>query len=294
MRPLRFLSAVALALLAGCPADDDDSSHTIEPPEGCTLPAMENVNFEFTIHWEQEDYSQEGLLDLMAEIDLPVFSFQFLPAKVTELGPAADLDGWMAITLTDNTPPPKGGEPPEDPNYVRIVYQLPLGYELPAVIDQEMATWVILDITRGDLISAFSLWEQVGEEFFLSFLAEPSDAGMAFAPGPDHPLFERIDTRDRQCPSLGLFPCAKPYNLSVEFEVLAEPPPEGQDPAPGEVFELWPTQHRDFVLAGMELRVVNVWSFAWREIDPDCTNPYDYTRDRLSYFVTRTASSPAE
>jgi hypothetical protein len=66
---------------------------------------------------------------------------------------------------------------------------------------------------------------------------------------------------------------------------------------PGESFELWPTEHRDFLLgpAQIEMRVVNVWSYAWREIDPDCAGTgYDYDAERFSYFVTRAAFSPPD
>jgi hypothetical protein len=285
-------AALALTLLPACPpGDDDDSDRVIEPAEGCSYPALENVSYEFLIHWYEEDYPQDRLIELIGD---GAFSFQFLPAVVTELGPAPDRPGMMAITLTDATEPPEGEDPPEDPNYVRIIYQLPLGYELPAAQGDRMAAWVILDMTGGELINSFSLWEEVEEGVFtMSFLAEPSDAGMAFAPGPNHPVFERVAPRDRQCPNLTAFPCASPYNLSLQFEVRPAVDDEGNE-TPGDAFELWPTEHRDFVFQELELRVVNVWSFAWREVNDDCTNPYDYSRERLSYFVTRTSHAPPE
>ena len=293
---LRFLLVLAAvlssSLLSACPSDDDDSDRVIEPAEGCSYPALENVSYQFLIHWFEEDYPQDQLIELVGD---GLFSFQFLPAVVTELGPAPDVPGSMAITLTDATEPPPGEDPPEDPNYVRIVYQLPLGYELPATLGDRMAAWVILDLTSGELINSFSLWEELEDQSFaLSFLAEPSDAGMAFAPGPNHPVFKRVATRDRQCPNLTGYPCASPYNLSLDFEVNPTQDEEGNE-TPGESFELWPTEHHDIVLADLELRVVNVWSFAWREIDEDCLEGYyDYSRERLSYFVTRTSHAPPQ
>ena len=290
-RPI-LVATLALALLPACPGgDDDDTDRVIEPAAGCSNTALTNVNYEFLIHWAEEDYPQDELIDLIGGGS---FSFQFLPAVVTEFGPDPERPEMQAITLTDASEPPEGEEPPDAPNYVRIVYELPLGYELPTKIDDRMAVWVILDMSTGELINSFSLWEELEDgSFKLSFLAEPSDAGMAFTPGPYHPVFARIETRDRQCPNSWGTECASSYNLAVQFEVLTLVDDEGNE-TPGDAFELWPTEHRDFILADLELRVINVWSYAWREVSANCTNPYDYSRDRMSYFVTRTTHSPLE
>jgi hypothetical protein len=283
------------AMLVGCPpTDDDDSSRTIPPPAGCSFPALANTRFSFNIHFDGEDYPTKRLLDLMAKFEVPVFSFTFVPGIVTELGPDEET-GLLAVTLTDSTPPPDGEPPPEDPNSIRIVYELPLGYDLPVEIGQRVAAITVLDISSGDLVAAFGLWEELEDATFeLLFLAEPSDLGLAFTPGDSHPLFASVETRDRACPNLYTLPtgCASAYNLSLQLEVLPDTPEEGEEEVPGDSFELWPTEHRDFVRNGIELRVVNVWSFTFREIDPECNNPYDFTAQRASFFVTRTANAP--
>jgi hypothetical protein len=208
----------------------------------------------------------------------------------------------MAITLTD-TPPGDDDDSAgddddsagDDPNWVRIVYSLPLGYELPATLGEVLGVHTIIDYTSGELISGFSLWELVDGAGVLLFLAEPSDIGLAYAPGEFHPAFSSVTVRDRACPNLAALQCASPYNLSVEFESVVpgddddsaavEPPPEPEH------FELWPTEHRDFHVGDLELRVVNVWSYAYREINPECTG-YDWTADRMSYFVIRREFAP--
>jgi hypothetical protein len=104
-----------------------------------------------------------------------------------------------------------------------------------------------------------------------------------------------VTVRDRACPNLAALQCANPYNLSVEFETnvpgddddsaASKPPPEPEH------FELWPTEHRDFSVGDLGLRVVNVWSYAYREINPECTG-YDWSADRMSYFVIRSEFAP--
>ncbi|MEE2827898.1 MAG: hypothetical protein VX498_01815 [Myxococcota bacterium] len=270
-----FLLLPLLALL-GCPTDPgDDDDQTIEAPAGCALPALSNVSFSFLIHYEGEDYAQADLLTLMEDFGATNFSFAFAPAVVTELGEDPDSNR-LAITLTDNTPPPEGEPPPEDPNYVRIVYELPLGYSLPVHLGQEMGSITGLDTSTGNLIAAFGLWEmledEAGEPYFeLLFLAEPSDLGNFWTPGPFHPVFAEVGLRDRACPNLNALQCASTYNLSMEFTTLDELDEDGNVIAAGEDFELWPTEHADFSFMGLELRVVNVWSFTHREINPDCT-----------------------
>lgn len=292
MKPWTSPLFFALLLLVACHTnDDDDSARTIPPPEGCEFPALANTSFSFNIHYFEVDYPQHELVALMNEIGLDVFSFQFAPATVTELGPDPDSNG-LAITLTDSTPPPEGEDPPEDPNWVRIVYELPLGYELPLELGDSIGSITMLDISQGSLIAAFGLWEETPEgEFELLFLAEPSDAGLAWQPGDTHPAFASVASRDRACPSLARLACANSYNLSVQFEVRTTLDEEGGE-VPGDSFELWPTEHRDFTLGDLELRVVNVWSFAYRDIDPECSNPYDFSAERFSYFVTRSAAAP--
>ncbi len=287
--PLFF--ALALSLVACPPGDDDDSARTIPPPAGCDLPALSNTSFTFHIHYAGEEYPQHELVSLMEELQLPVFAFTFAPAIVTEFGEDPD-SNLLALTLTDSTPPPEGEDPPEDPNWVRIVYELPLGYTLPIEVGDAIGSVTVLDISQGSLIAAFGLWEETPEgEFKLLFMAEPSDAGMAWTPGPQHPVFNAVETRDRACPSLARLTCASSYNLSLQMEVLSTLDDEGNEIA-GDSFELWPTEHQDFVLGDLELRAVNVWSFTHRDIDPECSNQYDFSAERFSYFVTRTAASP--
>jgi len=283
------------AALVGCSGtgDDDDSARTIPPAAGCALPALQNTRFSFHLHYGGEEYPQAGLLDLMAEVGLEVFPFTFLPGIVTELGTDEET-GLLAVTLMDNTPPPEGEPPAEDPNWIRILYELPLGYDLPVELNQQVASVTVLDVTSGELIAAFGLWHELEDgSFQLLFLAEPSDAGLAFAPGSQHPVFQQVDLRDRACPNLYSLPtgCASAYNLSMQFEVLPLVAEDGTE-TPGDSFELWPTEHRDFTFGDLELRAVNVWSFSFRDIDPECNSPYDFGAERASYFVTRTANAP--
>ena len=54
---------------------------------------------------------------------------------------------------------------------------------------------------------------------------------------------------------------------------------------------MFPTEHRDFLVGDRALRVVNVWSYAYREINPDCSG-FDWSAERFSYFVTRPDAAP--
>ena len=296
-RRLALMLLPALFLVAGCPsAGDDDDDQTIPPPEGCNYPALSNVSFTFTIHYDGEDYAQSDLLALMEEFGVDNFGFVFAPAYISELGEDPDSNR-LAVTLTDNTPPKEGEDPPEDPNSVRIVYELPLGYELPVTLGQEVGSITGLDTSTGNLVAAFGLWEMVlddaGEPSYeLLFLAEPSDLGNFWAPGPFHPIFSDIRLRDRACPNLNALQCASTYNLSMEFTTNALVDDDGNVTEPSQAFELWPTEHADFTFTELELRLVNVWSFTHREINPDCIGGYDYSAERKSYFVTRSSAAP--
>ena len=294
---LALMALSALLLLVGCPSEsNDDDDQTIPPPEGCSYPALANVSFTFTIHYDGEDYAQADLLALMAEFGADNFSFAFAPAYISELGEDPDSNR-LAITLTDNTPPKEGEDPPEDPNYVRIVYELPLGYELPVTLGQEIGSITGLDTSTGNLIAAFGLWAMVEDadgnvDFELLFLAEPSDLGNFWAPGAFHPLFSDVGLRDRACPNLNALQCASTYNLSMEFTTNPVFDDEGNEIEAPQAFELWPTEHVDFTFNGLDLRLVNVWSFTHREVNPDCIGGYDYSAERKSYFVTRSAAAP--
>jgi len=331
----RFLVA-ALALLnlslvlslpsAGCvtEGDDDDATREIPPPEGCSYNSLANVTFALTIHWAGEDYGPDVLSSLVKSWDPPALYFPF-PGVVTELGidPAT---GLHAVTLTEQPPEEEGGPTgddddsagddddsagddddsagddddsageEEDPNWVRIVYSLPLGYELPVSLGDFIGVHTIIDFTTGSLITGFSFWEIMEDgSGRLLFMAEPSETGLAYEPGELHPAFGSVTLRDRACPNLAALQCAKPYNLSIEFEtVVLGDDDDSADSGPAdepEHFELWPTEHRDFMIGDLGLRVVNVWSYGYREIDPACTG-YDWSADRMAYFVIRSEFAP--
>lgn len=281
----RFLPLLAVLLL-GCAAagDDDDSARVIPPPSGCNLTALSTVVFQFHIHYGGIDYPQGELVDLLASGGWTTFVFQF-GGLVTELGDDTN-PNTLAVTVTEAAP--EGEEPLEDPNWLRVSYQLPLGYELPVAFGQPLGVELNLDLSSEDLISAFALYELPEEaDPVLLFLAEPSELGMAYPPGDLHPLFDSVEMRDRACPNLTEQPCASKYNLSLEFRTRTDADTgEG-----GEAFELWPTESRDFSLGGPSFRVVNAWSYTHREIQ-ECVNPFDFTAKRKSYFVTRTDWSP--
>jgi len=300
--PLRDLLCLllvlpVLTLLAACPQEEgDDDDRTIEPPAECSNPALSTVNFTFNIHYDGEDYPQDELLGLMAEWGMETFSFNFTPAVVTELGPDPDSNR-LAVTLTDATPVKEGEEPPDDPNTVRIVYELPLGYQLPVEVGQEIGSVLGLDVSTGSLIPAFVFFEVVenaeGEEVVeLLFLAEPGDLGSFWTPGPFHPFLSEFELRDRACPNLNSLQCASTYNLSMDVATHDLLDDEGNVIEAGTSFEVWPTEHVDFTFDGVDLRFVNVWSYAYREINPDCIGPYDYSAKRKSFFVTTIDAVP--
>jgi hypothetical protein len=281
----RFL-AVCAALMLGCaPAgDDDDSARTIPPPDGCSLTSLSTVVFQFHIHWGGVEYPQGELIDLLNAQGFDSFVFPF-GGEVTEFGPDPD-SNFQALTVTELAP--EDTEPLEDPNWLRVVYQLPLGYTLPTSLAAPAGVELNLDLSGEDLIAAFSLWDLPPDgDPEIAFLAEPTDLGMAYAPGPDHPFFESVSLRDRACPNLTEQPCASTYNLSIEFRTKQN----DDATAGGDTFELWPTEAMDFDLGGPSYRVVNAWSFTHREIQ-DCVNPYDFTAERKSFFVTRSEAAP--
>jgi hypothetical protein len=287
LRIARWLLGLLLVptfLLVACAEGDDDDDRVIEPPSQCNLFALETVTFTFELHYGGVDYSQAALSDLVANAGLDYFPLAFTGA-VTELGDDPD-SSRQAITLTEV--PAEGDPPLEDPNWLRVVYSLPSGYELPVTFGAELGLEVVLDLTSGELERAFSLWEPDAEgAFHLVFLAEPSDLGRAYVEGDGHPAFQSIELLDRNCPNLSEIPCAKRYNLAAMFETKPAEPD-----GPTESFELWPTEHRDFDLAdGTAVRVVNAWSFTHREIQ-DCNNGYDYAAWRFTYFVIRADGVP--
>ncbi len=288
--PRARAALLILALIGslGCPTgggDDDDSTPIIEPPAGCSNFSLAGVTFDFNIHWFGTDYPQSELRALLEAQGATSFQFPF-EGKVTELGPDA-ATGQMAVTVEEMEPE----DPPDDwvPNWMRIVYELPLGYDLPVELDQELLAFVAMDLSSGELVHGFAMVESLDDGGNLLFLAEPSTTGLVLAPGSSHPFFQVVEPVDRACPNLTEFQCAKLYNLAIRFQVRAEEP----DGPLGETFELWPTEVMDFVLAETEFRAVNVWSYTHREINQECTG-FDWAQDRMSYFVTRTASSPVE
>ena len=302
---LLILGVVLTAPTVGCVADgdDDDATRDIPPPEGCSYNSMANVTFALTIHYAGEDYTPDALASLVKSWDPPALYFPF-PGEVTEMGTDPET-GLQVVTLTEQPPEEEGGPAgddddsagdDDDPNWVRIVYSLPLGYELPISLGDFLGVHTVIDFTTGSLITGFSFWEIMDDgSGRLLFMAEPSELGLAYEPGELHPAFNSVSLRDRACPNLAALQCAKPYNLSIEFETVvpgddddsadAEPPPVPEN------FELWPTEHRDFMIDDLSLRVVNVWSYGYREIDPECTG-YDWSADRMAFFVTRSEFAP--
>lgn len=288
MKLARLLLVLALSTptvaLVACNAADDDDDRVIEPPAGCNLFALETVTFGFELHYGGMDYTQAALSDLLVDAGIDYFPLGFL-GEVTELGPDPD-SSRDAITLTEV--PAEGDPPLDDPNWLRVVYSLPSGYSLPVQFGSELGLEVVLDLTSGELERAFSLWEPDADGVFhLAFLAEPSDLGRAYEPGDNHPVFQGIALRDRNCPNLSEIPCGKRYNLAASFETQPAEPD-----GPTETFELWPTEHFDFDLTdGTPVRVVNAWAFTHREIQ-DCNNGYDYAAERFTYFVIRSDGAP--
>lgn len=273
------LALLCLALAACAEEGDDDSDRVIPPPEGCSNQSFQNVAFDFNIHFAGTDYPQDELVLLLQAEGITFFPFAF-PGVVTEFGPDPDDASYRAITIEATAP--EGEPPPEDPDFVRIRYVLPPGYEMPVTLGQEVISEVVLDSTTGVLHRAFRVHESEEDGAALLFLTEPSETGLVYAPGEDHPVFATVAARDRACPNLRTQPCGSQYNLSVQF--VAHPPTEGE---PGAAMELWPAESADFTAGGFDFQVVSVWSYAFREIDPDCTNGFDYDVDRFTYFVVR-------
>ncbi len=275
----RLLPFFLFVAACGAPSDDDSTPPEIPPPEGCSNQAFDTVTFDFNIHFGGLDYPQDVLLELLVSAGVEVFPFPF-PGRVTELGPAADAPGRMAFTVTAEAAP--GNPPLEDPDAVRVIYSLPNEEELPIEFDQEVIVEVLLDSSRGPLLRAFRIHESEADGAALLFLAEPSEVGLAYVPGTNHPVLSNVQERDRACPALRSNPCASSYNLSVAFTVHDE-----EDGTPGEAFELYPGEREDFDLVGLPFTLVNVWSYAFREIDPDCANGFDYDVARYTFYVTR-------
>ena len=291
MRPTASFAVLLLGACLGlaCPSGDDDDDSTppvIEPPAGCANFSLSGVTFDFLIHWFGTDYPQAALEELLEQQGATFFAFPFA-GEVVELGPAPEAAGKMAITVEEL--PPEEPEPDWTPNWMRLVYQLPLGYELPVTLGQEVVAQVQMDLGSGQLVHGFALVESADDGGNLLFLAEPSTNGLVYGAGPNHPFFQVVAPVDRACPNLTQFQCAKLYNLALRFQVVAP----GPDDPPGETFELWPTETRDFDLAGISFRVVDVYSYTHREINEECTG-FDWSADRMSYFVTRTSAAPAD
>ena len=61
---------------------------------------------------------------------------------------------------------------------------------------------------------------------------------------------------------------------------------------PGDTFEIYPTETAEFSLAGTDYTPLNVWSYAFRDIDPDCGGDFDWTLERFSYFVVERSGAP--
>lgn len=275
------IALLAVPLLA-CPGDPEPPP-TIEPPAGCSQFAFEAVTFEFQIHFGGVDYAQADLLLLLDDAGADRFQFPF-GGVVTELAPDPE-GGREAITVTETA---AEGEPPlDDPNSLRVVYQLPAGHELPVLADQSAGVEVVLDRSSGELLRAFSLWDLPPEEPpTLLFLAEANDLGLAYEPGASHPLFEAIEVLDRNCPTLRPLPCgAERYNLEARFlpRVQAES-------APADAVSLWPTDAATIQVDGLDFEVVNTWSFTHRNLEGCAGTGYDYSAERSAWFATRSLS----
>jgi hypothetical protein len=283
----RFLPLLAVMLLA-CPSgtsgDDDDSDRVIPPPSGCNLTALSTVVFQFHIHWAGEEYPQDELVDLLTGLGYESFVFPF-GGVVTELGEDPD-SNFLAVTLTEMAP--EGEEPLKDPNWLRVVYQLPLGHELPVSLDQNAGVELNLQLAGEALISGFALYdlpEDADPE--LLFLAEPSDLGMAYEPGDSHPLFDSVQLVDRACPNLTETSCASVYNLLLSVRTKVDE----ETGTGGDLLEVWPTESVDFSIDGPSYTLVNAWSFTHREVQ-ECNNGYDFSAERKSFFVIRSEFAP--
>jgi hypothetical protein len=292
----RFRTALVLAstasalLLSACPpqADDDDSTRTIEPPPGCDLLALSNVVFDWAVTIEGEEYTEDTIEGLMKKVDVDYFPFAFF-GSVTELGP---LEGSTRTRLVVTQDPPAEKDPEFVAAVLQIDYLLPAPYSIPVLLGQGLGTELVMDISRGILVHGFRIYQSEDDGGELLFLVEPSNEGMVYTPGPGHPMFTLIETRDRACPNLRTDACASPYNLSLQFRVK----PEEIDGPDGPSFELYPTETAPFTFLDGTYEVVNLWSYAYREISQEvnCQASYNWQLDRLSYMVMRTGDAPGD
>jgi hypothetical protein len=295
MRRFRSLLAIAPAaflLVVACDTegdDDDTTNRTIDPPDGCDLLALSNVVFDWEVTIEGEVYTEDTIEELMIEFQVSVFPFNFT-GSVTELGPVPDTSVTRLVITQD---PPEEPDPEFDPSVLRIDYRLPDEYGIPVEVGQGVFSQMVMDITRGVLVHGFAIVQSDDDGGELLFLAEPSNEGMVYSPGPNHPMFNSVATRDRACPNTrnDTGACANPYNLSLQFLVKAEE----VDGPKGPNFELYPTETADFTFGGGEFQVVNLWSYGYREISQEgnCQNSYDWSLDRFSYMLIRTGDAPA-
>jgi len=284
-RPL--LLGLAATLLIACPtaADDDDSTPLIEPPEGCSNFSLSGVTFDFFLRFGGVDYPMDGLEDLMVlngwqQIGLPI------EGKVVRVDTDPGDDDKRIVRV--ETLPPDEPEDDWEPDWLEITAELPPGYDLPAVLDEEMVAFFQMDLSSGSLISGFALLDSPDDGGALRFLAEPSTLGFAFPANNNHPFFTSIDAVDRGCPNLTEFQCAKLFNLAVRFT----PQPVTPEGPANDPFELWPTDTAEFTIGESVYEVVNVFSYTHREISDACTG-FDWAADRMSYFVTRVGTAPA-
>lgn len=298
---MRLFRSIPLALAAlclglgsfACPsgeADDDDTDRTIDPPAGCDLLALTNVVFDWQVTIEGEVYTEQTIEELMVEAGVDVFPFNFV-GSVTELGALPD-SSFHRVVITQD--PPEEPDPEFQAAVLQIDYRLPSEYELPVVADQAVFAQMVMDISRGVLVHGFAVAQSEDDGGALLFLTEPSNEGMVYTPGPTHPVFSLVETRDRACPNTRNDPnaCANPYNLSLQFLVK----PEEMDGPDGPSFELYPTEAGEFDFLGHRYQVVNLWSYGYREIsqEANCQNSYDWSLDRFSYMVLRTGDAQGE
>ena len=226
----------------------------------------------------------------MEEAGATYFPFNF-PGSVTEMAPIPDTTLARLVITQD---PPEEPDPEFIAMVLRIDYRLPEPYAVPLVVGQGVFSQLVMDTGTGTLVHGFAIAQSKEDGGELLFLAEPSNEGMVYAPGNTHPMFTQIDPRDRACPNTRNDPgaCANPYNLSVQFVVK----PEELDGPDGPTFELYPTETADFTFLGGAFQVVNLWSYAYREISPaaNCQNSYNWNLDRMSYMLIRTGDAPAD
>jgi len=293
-RPVFVLAPLALLVpltFVACPSedtDDDDSDRTIAPPAGCDLLALTNVVFDWAVTIEGEEYTEDTIEDLMVEFGVDVFPFNF-PGSITERAPIPDTT-FTRIVITQD--PPEEPDPEFQAMVLRIDYRLPDEYDIPVEVGQGVFSQMVMDISRGILVHGFAIVQSKDDGGEILFIAEPSNEGMVYTPGPNHPMFSVVETRDRACPNTRNDPgaCANPYNLSLQFLVK----PEEVDGPDGPAFELYPTETGEFTYLGGAFQVVNLWSYGYREIsqEANCQNSYDWSLDRFSYMLIRTGAAP--